>query len=151
MRSKVGFWLGIAFGGCVAVAAFAEERDLRWTFNGTPAEGYAITLESASPAPGTPLTSGASVEFEFEVAYTLTIAKKGVVVLVLQDDQNRNAAPDQPQQITPVEGESGKLSLKQKIVVPAGAEELRIFIPLAPDGIAETSGEIVLRYPITSK
>jgi len=35
------------------------------------------------------------------------------------------------------------------MVVPAGSNEIRLFIPLVPSGISHTSGELVIRYPVT--
>ena len=43
----------------------------------------------------------------------------------------------------------GSATLTQSFVVPAGSNEVRLFIPLVPSGITHTTGELVIRYPVT--
>jgi hypothetical protein len=43
----------------------------------------------------------------------------------------------------------GAVTLTGNLVVPAGSSEVRLFIPLVPSGIGHTSGELVIRYPVT--
>jgi hypothetical protein len=42
-------------------------------------------------------------------------------------------------------------SLEQTVMIPPRAHEVRLFIPLVPYGIANTSGEITLRYPVVKQ
>lgn len=79
----------------------------------------------------------------------MTVANHGAIALVFQDEENLAAKPDEPQVSQEVSGPDGTVSLADKVVVPANARELRLFIPLVPGGLSETSGEIALRYPIT--
>jgi hypothetical protein len=120
-----------------------------WAFKAEAAEGYSIDLVSVEPKPGTPLVAGSSVEFKVTVSYSMTVANHGAIVLVFQDEENLGAKPDEPQVSQEVSGPEGTVSLADKVVVPTNAKELRLFIPLVPDGLSETSGEITLRYPIT--
>jgi hypothetical protein len=129
---------------------FARD-ELPWTFNGAHAEGYAIALESASPAPGTPLRAGDDLEIAVALRFELTRAERGVVMLVFQDEQDRSIAAGGQPQVLPVTKGSGGVRATQKIRVPAGVRELRVFIPLAPEGAEETHGEVVIRYPILAK
>ena len=80
IRVLLGFVL-VAF----ASAAMAVDGPMPWAFVNGSAEGYSIKLESASPAPGTPLTVGQTVEFKIRVTYQLSIADSGVIVLVIED------------------------------------------------------------------
>jgi hypothetical protein len=41
--------------------------------------------------------------------------------------------------------------LSESIKVPANAKELRLFVPLVPSGLTNTSGEVTVRYPIKRK
>ncbi|HWZ63355.1 MAG TPA: hypothetical protein VNX02_10065 [Steroidobacteraceae bacterium] len=123
--------------------------ELPWVFNAPRAEGYSISLLSVSPAPGTPLVAGSSLKFAVAVSYTLTIAKHGVIVLVFQDETNASAAPGRPQVHHEVSDSAGVASLAEQLTVPSTAKELRVFIPLVPDGLVNTSGELTIRYPIT--
>jgi hypothetical protein len=43
----------------------------------------------------------------------------------------------------------GTVTLTESFVVPAGSNEVRLFIPLVPSGISDTSGELVIRYPLS--
>jgi hypothetical protein len=43
------------------------------------------------------------------------------------------------------------VTLTDTIAVPRRAKELRLFIPLVPEGIETTYGEVVIRYPIRKK
>jgi hypothetical protein len=124
---------------------------LPWVFNAPRAEGYSIDLSTADPVPGTPLKAGASVQFHVTVTYSMSTAKHGVIVLVFQDDKDRSAKPDGQQVTQEVTEPHGTVTISDTITVPTGAKELRVFIPLVPDGIEKTSGEITLRYPIKTK
>ncbi len=124
---------------------------LPWAFNAPAAEGYSITLKSVDLAPGTPLISGTEVTLDVFVSYKLSIAKHGVVVLVPQDDKNRSLASGGKQVTQEVALPEGQLHLAQSLKVPRNAKEVRLFIPLVPDGISHTTGEITIRYPVVKK
>lgn len=139
-----------------ALLLFAAQRsagkdDLPWAFNGTPAQGYSIDLVSVDPAPGTPLIAGTSVEFRVTVNYAMSVSKTGAIVLVFQDERNRPAKPRGSQVIEAVSEPEGSLTLTDIVVVPKRAKELRLFVPLVPDGLTETNGEVTIRYPIKTK
>ena len=135
---------------CVgSVACGADE--LPWAFKGKAADGYSIDLVSVSPAAGTPLTRGSRVEFHITVSYSMTIAKTGVIVLVFQDEKNRGAQGRAPQVMQPVSDASGTVTLTETITVPDDALELRLFVPLVPEGIKNTSGEVTIRYPVEKR
>lgn len=119
---------------------------LPWAFKAKEADGYSIDLVSVDPVPGTPLVAGSSVDFKIAVTYSMTVADHGVIVLVFQDEANRAVTPAQVR--AAVAGPSGATTLSDTVVVPRHAKELRLFIPLVPAGLEETSGEITLRYPI---
>lgn len=117
------------------------------------AEGYSIKLESAAPPPGTPLAIGQTVEFKIRISYQLSIADSGAIILVIQDETNKNLLGDRKQQNQAVSRGKGSITLTDSFVVPAGSKEVRLFIPLVPNGITNTSGELLIRYPVgdTSK
>lgn len=130
----------------------AAEDDLPWAFKGRPAEGYSIDLVSVDPAPGTPLLAGTSVEFKITVKYSMSIARTGAIVLVFQDEKDRAAKPDDAQMIqAPVTEPEGNITLTDTVTIPKRAKELRLFVPLIPEGLKETSGEVTIRYPIKKK
>lgn len=129
----------------------AGEEELPWAFNDTPAQGYSIDLVSVEPAPGTPLTAGASVEFKITLNYSMSISKTGAIILVFQDEKNRSATPDRPQVVQAVSEPEGSVTLTDTVTVPRRAKELRLFVPLVPDGLSKTNGEVTIRYPIAKK
>jgi hypothetical protein len=69
-------------------------------------------------------------------------------VLVFQDEKNGLVKSDTSQVSQEVTGADGVASLEQTVMVPPRAHEVRLFIPLVPDGIANTTGEVTLRYPV---
>lgn len=147
MKLKLRILLSVLAVTIPAAPVGADE--LPWVFNAPRAEGYSISLVSVSPAPGTPLVAGSSLNFAVTVSYTLSIAKHGVIVLVFQDDTNASAAPGRPQAHREVSDPKGVASLTEQLTVPSTAKELRVFVPIVPDGLVNTSGELTIRYPIT--
>jgi hypothetical protein len=133
-----------------AQIASAADEDPRWAFNAPRAGGYSINLQSAEPAPGTPLLRGATVPFKATVTYALETAAHGKIVLVFQDESNQAVTGEREQSTVEVVKGSGIVTLADSIVVPSGSNELQLFIPLVPDGLKATTGEITLRYPITT-
>jgi hypothetical protein len=153
MRIRIPICIGrfAAFSGLMWVLAFpavAADGTLPWSFVNGSAKGYAIHLEAASPVPGTPLHVGETIVFKISVSYRLTIAEKGTVIVVLQDDNDKSLSAGTPQQSQTVARGDGTLTLEQSFVVPADVNEVRLFIPLVPDGLTHTDGELVLRYPV---
>lgn len=135
-----------------AVSHSLEAKDeLPWAFNGIRAEGYSIDLVTVDPAPGAPLVAGSTVEFKITLTYKMTVAKKGTILLVFQDDKDRSTKPDGPMVSQSVTEPTGTVSLVDTVVIPKRAKELRLFVPLAPEGISETYGEVTIRYPIRKK
>lgn len=131
-------------------AVIAEEQANAWAFNAPSAEGYSIDMVSAEPPPGTPLLRGASIPFKVTVKYALDVAPHGTVILVFQDESNKVVTGEREQTTVEVERGNGTVTLADEVVVPSDANELRLFIPIMPDGVATTTGEITLRFPITS-
>jgi hypothetical protein len=72
---------------------FAAEDALPWSFTNGSAAGCSIHLESAYPTPGTEVTVRQSVKFQITVAYRLSIADKGSIVLVVQDETGPDDGP----------------------------------------------------------
>jgi hypothetical protein len=92
IRILFGVFLGI-------FASFANAVDaaLPWSFVNGSAKGYSIQLISAFPAPGSKVAVGQTVEFKIIVSYQLSIADKGSIVLVIQDENNKNLLTAKPQ------------------------------------------------------
>lgn len=135
----------------LALPAFAADPALPWSFVNGAAEGYSIQLVSAEPSPGTAVTVGQTVEFKVTVSYKLSVADKGAIVLVIQDENNKSLSPGNRQQSRPVARGEGTLALNESFVVPAGSKEVRLLIPLVPTGLEHTDGELVLRYPVSNQ
>ena len=135
----------------IASPLLEAKDELPWAFNGIRAEGYSIDLVTVNPEPGTPLIAGSEVEFKITVTYAMSVAKKGTILLVFQDEKNRSAKPDGPMLSQDVTEPAGTASLVDKITIPKRAKELRLFVPLAPEGMNETNGEVTIRYPINKK
>jgi hypothetical protein len=134
-----------------ASSGHAADGDLPWSFVNGSAKGYSMQFVSASPVPGTRLAAGQTVEFKVTVSYQLAIADKGAIFVVLQDDKDRNLMAGKPQVSQSVDRGQGTVTLAQSFTVPASINEVRLFIPLVPDGLEHTDGEVVLRYPVSDE
>lgn len=133
-----------AVSSCVAV----NRPGLPWEFDAPRAEGYAIDLVDVRPAPGTPLVAGDSVDFVAQVKYSLSIAGHGAIVLVFENENDHSLKPKAPLVNQRVDSPGGEVNLRERITVPTDTKELRLFIPLVPDGLVHTTGEVTIRYPI---
>jgi hypothetical protein len=131
-------------------ASLANSADvpMPWTFVNGTGNGYSIKLESASPSPGTRIAVGQMVDLKIAVSYDLSIAEKGAILLVVQDETDKNLLADKKQLSQSVDRGKGTVTLTQSFIVPAGSNEVRLFVPLVPNGISHTSGELVIRYPV---
>ena len=134
----------------LAFASLAQSADapMPWAFVNGSAEGYSIKLESASPAPGTIVGVGQTVEFKITVSYQMSIADSGSIFLVIQDETNKNLLGDRKPKSQSVSHGNGTVTLIDSFVVPTGSNELHLFIPLVPSGMTHTDGEVVLRYVV---
>jgi hypothetical protein len=149
---RFAFLVAIALVTSVGSNRAASAGDsLPWMFNAQAADGYSIKLEAIDPAPGTPLIRGSKVTITVSVTYTMTIAPHGMIVLVPQDEKNRALASGEPQVVQEVSGAGGVATLRQTLVVPLNANEIRLFVPLVPDGLKNTTGEITVRYPVVTE
>ena len=138
----------VILAACLGLAAQAAATKEKWVFNAPAADGYSIHLTEVTPAPGTALTAGQTIEFKVTVTYSMTIAPKGRIVLVFQDDAGELAESDREQVVVPVSGPIGNLTLTDKVLIPSHSKELLLFVPLVPDGLKTTTGEVTIRYPI---
>src|SRR5450631_3141805 len=80
-----------------ASSAIAADGPMPWTFVNGAGEGYSIKLESASPAPGVPVTVGQTVEFKITASYKLSIADNGAILMIVQDETDKNLLTDKKQ------------------------------------------------------
>lgn len=135
-----------AVSGCVT----ADRGGLPWEFNAPRAYGYAIDLVDVKPAPGTPLAAGDAMDFLAEVKYSLSIRRHGRIFLIFEDG-NDHMIKRSPLVVRNVDSPGGVVTLKDRITVPTHAKELRLFIPLDPEGFRQTTGEVTIRYPIARR
>jgi hypothetical protein len=134
---------------CIGLAVARDE--LPWVFNGQRAVGYTIDLVSVTPEPGTPLVVGQAVDFRVTVRYENKVAPKGNIILVFQTDRGSAKSEDEAQVSKAVTDQSGTVTLEDRVTIPKKAKELLLFVPLMPEGMSETNGEVTIRYPIKKK
>jgi hypothetical protein len=113
------------------------------------ARGYSISTVEVSPADGSRLIAGALVRFSVTAKYELNIAARGTVALVFEDEANRLIVPGDKQVREAVAGASGQITLTDEVIVPKGVREVRLFVPLKPEGKSVTHGGLLFRYPVT--
>jgi len=141
----------LAFLCAITAPTLSAGGALPWSFVNGSAKGYSIQLSSASPVPGTRIRVGQTIEFKVTVSYQLSIADEGSIVLVIQDENNKSLSPGIRQQSHSVDRGKGTITLTESFVVPAGTSEVRLFIPLVPQGLTHTDGELVLPYPVSNE
>lgn len=150
MNTRIKLLIAIAASlACVGLAAARDE--LPWAFNGKRAEGYRIDLVSVTPEPGTPLVVGQAVDFKVTVRFENNVAPKGKILLVFQTEKGRAKPEGEPQVNMEVTDKSGTVTLADRVTIPKKAKELDLFIPLVPEGLTETNGEVTIRYPIKKR
>jgi hypothetical protein len=149
MRSVARMTVVAVILSVAASTTYAAESALPWSFVKGSAKEYSIQLVSASPVPGAKVTVGQTVEFKVAVSYQLSIANKGLIVVVLEDANNQTLSVGKAQQNHVVSRGKGMLTITESFVVPTGPKEVRLFISLVAKGIAPTDGELVLRYPVS--
>ncbi|HEY2682786.1 MAG TPA: hypothetical protein VGI93_04695 [Steroidobacteraceae bacterium] len=133
-------WASLA--GCASQAT----KEVPSSSQDAPGQGYSIKLLNITPTPGTPFTRGASATFHVSVSYKLTIADKGSIVLVFQDETNAHVggASARTEAVRP----GGNVTLDETLEIPQQGKELRLFVPIMPQGVKNTTGELLFRYPI---
>jgi hypothetical protein len=131
----------------ISLNSLASEKT-PWVFNAPKAEGYSIKLTASDPLPGTPLVAGEEVQIKVSGSYSMSIAKSGFIVLVPQDEKNNQVGSGETQISQAVNSPKGTFELSQTIKVPKGAKEIRLFVPLVPKGLTDTTGEITILYPV---
>ena len=66
--------------------------------------------------------------------------------------KDRSAKSDEAEFVQVAVSEpEGSVTLTDTVVVPKRAKELRLFVPLIPEGLQETHGEVTIRYPVKKK
>lgn len=125
-----------------------KPANMPWVSNAPRGEGYSIDLVAVDPAPGTPLKAGSVADFRVTLSYTLTVANKGNIVLVFQADDTGMIERDVGQMYQQVSGDKGQATLTDKLTVPNDAAELYLYVPLMPEGMRESKGQVIIRYPI---
>jgi hypothetical protein len=113
--------------------------------------GYSIRYVSVTPKRGTRLRVLEHVVLTVTVAYELTVADKGLVTLVLVDD-NAEPIPGQKQVSTWVSRGSDEVTLEDKFDVPLErTKSVRLCVSLVPQGYSKTSGECIIEYPVSRR
>jgi hypothetical protein len=133
---------------CSAVPNAPDAGSSPLAFNAPPGDGYSIALLKVDPVPGTALVAGAKLNFKVTVSYKMSISSHGDIFLVFQDEKDVGIKPDDPRAKFEVTQTEGVASLANAITVPSGAKEVRVFVPIMPEGLKSTTGEVTIRYPI---
>ena len=115
------------------------------------ADGYSVSYIEALPKPGTKLVEGVTIAFSVRVKYTLTVADSGRIVLVFEDEHGRPLFPDMKQVAREVGRGSGEVILAQDVIVPSRVKRLNLFVPIIPNGMTHTSGELLIEYKVERK
>jgi len=94
------------------------------------------------------LIVGQHVAVSVTVAYKLAATDKGKIALVVEKSDDSYVTPEHKQIQKEVTRGSGELTLTDEFDVPSGTNLIRLFVPIVPDGYTDTSGEVVVEYPV---
>ncbi len=78
----------------------------------------------------------------------MSVSKSGKITLVFRDENNGRVIPNDPRAYVEVNDSANVASLANVVTVPSDAKELRVFVPIIPEGLKHTTGEVTIRYPI---
>ena len=118
-----------------------------WTYQEDQSNNYAITLQSATPEPGTPLIAGRTTTFSLTATFKNDLSERAQAVMVFQARGERVSI--EPEQVSvPADGPRGTVELSRTVHIPQHIKELQLFVPLIPEELNQTQGAIVIRYPI---
>jgi hypothetical protein len=115
----------------------------------TPAVVNVLTLVSISPAAGTKLTAGSSVNVNGTLVYMLATAGSALVSLVFEDQNNRVLNPtSQPTSVVP--GGQGEINLAGQLAVPvSGVTEIQVIYTLTPNtNVPPIPTTATVTYPV---
>jgi hypothetical protein len=135
----------------LVVSILVLTMEVTWPTTTSAESGYSIRLVRVSPKRGVPVTVGDHVAVSITVKYKLSATDKGKVALVIQKDDNSLVMPEHQQVVKEVARGSGEATLSDEFDVPPGTSLIRLFVPLVPEGYRQTSGEIVIEYPVKQK
>ena len=113
--------------------------------------GYSVSFVSATPEPGSTLMPNTRVRFAVTVDYDLAVTDSGAIHLVFQDHRGVPLYPQGPQAREWVPRGTGQVTVSDEIVIPRGVNRIYLFVPLVPRGYDQTSGEILIRYSVSSE
>ena len=112
--------------------------------------GYSIFYVEAVPKPGTALVGGQTTAFSVTVRYHLDVAQRGHISMVFEDQDDRILLPGRSQVMQAVARGSGRTTVADTVQIPEGTRYVHLFVPIVPDGMVHTSGEVLITYPVGS-
>jgi hypothetical protein len=110
--------------------------------------GYSVSYVDVVPRPRSELAAGERVVFSVTVGYRLARAARGEVSLVFQDAAGGSLTGTRRQVSAQVARGEGQVTLTDTITIPVGVRTVHLFIPLVPEGMNVTSGELLIAYPV---
>ena len=138
--------VGVAFAVSYALASAAEARagDVIKVGQG---DGCSVSYVEAVPKPGAKLPTGVGLEFRVRVRYTLSAADGGRILLVFQDGRGAPLVQGEQAQVH-LESGSGEAALTGSVVIPTGTKRVKLFVPMMPEGVAQTTAAIMIQYAV---
>src|SRR5215510_487359 len=100
-----------------ASQASASASKFEWATILPPGKGYSLVITSLDPLAGTPIARGQPVTFTVTMNYVLESAPKGLIALVLQDENGRSLVPDHPQVKREIVKGSGTMTLTDTVTI----------------------------------
>ena len=111
-----------------------------------------VTVASFSPANGTVLQVGQTVQVAASTRYELTSADEALIQLQAQDDTGQSLAPilkaPSMGRDMRLEARLGDASFAMTFVVPAGISRITMFVLLFPDGQERASSFVSYSFPV---
>jgi hypothetical protein len=115
----------------------------------TPTPDSLGSVTNMNPAAGTRLKLGQTVTFSGTPRYALSTADFGIVLMVVQDQNDRPLQISGGQPTVVVARGNGDVTLSQTVTLPgAGVTSVRVFFALAAGGATTTNAALSISYPV---
>ena len=85
--------------------------------------------------------------FTVTMNYVLESAPKGLIALVIEDENDHSLVPGQPQVKHEIVKGSGTVTLTDTVTIKRPAKLVKMFVLLIPEGVKPIDPAVILRWP----
>ena len=148
MRGRVPYGASATLAALfLASCGSASASKFEWATVLPPGDGYSLTITALDPLAGTPIPRGQPVTFTVTMNYVLESDPKGLIALVMQDENHQPLVVGQPQAKHEIERGSGTVTLTDTVTIKHPAKLVEMFVVLIPGSKKPIDPAVILRWP----